>query len=176
MNANLSKLLAAMLSCMIGWAAVAAPPQTGSKTGYRSKPAAPIDVRWLADGTDGRVEVWVTAGVDHVGARLRLIVPGAGAPLVANLPAAEAGQVQGHSWTLDRPAAGAVRLSIDLDTGDTVLSRQVFAPAGTGKRKTQRSPAPVRPDKAHPHAGADGEGGEELVRLPAEVTIRRAID
>ena len=61
-----------------------------AKVPQTHKPAAPIAVRWLDDGRDGTVTVELVAGVDHVGAELRLVLPGRQRPLTARLPAAVA--------------------------------------------------------------------------------------
>jgi hypothetical protein len=156
-------------------------PQVGDKRLYRSKPSAPIDVRWVSDGADGRVLVDMTSGLDHVGATLSLFVQGRGAPLVANLPSAAAGEIQAVSWSLNRPAVRPLRLSIRLDTGDAVVTRQVVAPRPAGKpRRDGARPASVSDgSRASEFAGQSAEADERrelLIRLPAAVTIRKAGD
>lgn len=181
MKANPISIVVAFCAVLLCGSGAAGEPPAGKKHAYRSKPTAPIDVRWIENGADGRVEIEVVAGVDHVGTQLRLVVPGAGAPLGATLPAAAAGEIQTVSWTLDRPLTKSARLSLEVDTGDAVMAKQVQAPRPASKRRGVTAPAtnvhdPNLPSAA-PVAGAPAHGAEErLVTLPAEVTIRRAED
>jgi hypothetical protein len=172
-------LIFTMATLLTGSPLLAETPSEGVKRAYRSKPAAPIDVRWLADGSEGRVEIAVVSGVDHVGVSLRLAVSGAGAPLTASLPAATAGEVQIVSWTLDQPAKSAMRLSIDLDNGDAVIARRLVGPAVAGRsgRPKSRSRTERETSLSQDRGTADvseSVSADRLVVLPAEVAIRKA--
>jgi hypothetical protein len=178
---SLIAIIAVLAMLLTGASVLAGAPEDGAKHAHRAKPSAPIDVRWLADGSDGRVEVAVASGVDHVGANLRLFLPGAGEPLAATLPAAGAGEVQVVAWTLDRPTSQSPRLSITVNTGDESMTRQVAAPRSAGKTRRERAPGEPRADRLNsPTVGADDASSAQpdrpLARLPAAVTIRKAGD
>jgi hypothetical protein len=178
---SLIAIVALMAMLLTGAEVLADASERGAKPAHRAKPSAPIDVRWLADGSDGRVEVAVATGVDHVGANLRLLLPGSGQPLSATLPAAGAGEVQVVAWTLDRPASRPPRLSITVDTGAVSMTRQVAAPPAVGKtRRELARPEPHADRLEPPDEGAEGASDAQrvrpLARLPAVVTIREAGD
>lgn len=180
MKASALTAVVALVSVLVGGPTVAGPVSLHGKDSHRSKPSAPIDIRWLSAGDDGRVEIAVTTGVDHVGARLRLVIPGAGAPLHATLSAARAGEVQTVEWMLDRPVTRSPRLAIELDTGEAVIAKQVLAPPPASGKAPRRGALPVRPSPDLPAVPSDAvpdeRRGEELITMPAEVTIRRTGD
>lgn len=153
-----------------------------AKVRQTHKPAAPIAVRWLDDGRDGTVTVELVAGVDHVGAELRLVLPGGQRPLTARLPAAVAGETQTADWVLDRPATAAPRLMIELDTGEGRVAGTDVAPWSRGKRAGDLPrPLPeVRPEALQERQELIKEDeeptGEGIVEMPAEQTIRRQGD
>lgn len=146
------------------------------------KPSAPIAVRWLDDGRDGNVTIELVAGVDHVGAELRLVLPGGQRPLTARLPAAVRGERQSVGWVLDRPVTEPPRLLIELDTGDRRIAGTDVAPWSRGKRAgSLPRPLPeVRPEilQGQPALSQEDEGlaDDDIVELPAEQTIRRQQD
>ena len=139
-----------------------------------AKPTAPIEVRWLAAGEDGTVSLQIVSGVDHVGASVRVIGPGIGRPLVAQLPAATAGEIQTAEWTLDGRTGQSLRAIIEIDAGDSVMARTAVLAPTRGKPVRR---APSRPSKDKPAANTNAprnEGvGDGLVELPVEQTIRR---
>lgn len=146
------------------------------------KPSAPIAVRWLDDGRDGKVTIELVAGVDHFGAELRLVLPGGQRPLTARLTAAVAGETQTVDWVLDRPATAAPRLLIELDTGDRRIAGTDVAPWSRGKRagSVPRPLPEVSPEvlQGQPALSQEDEGlaDDDIVALPAEQTIRRQQD
>jgi len=145
----------------------------GAKTPrMTAKPTAPIQVRWLSAGEDGIVSLEIVCGVSYVGATVRLIAPGIGRPLVAQLPAAAAGEVQPAEWTLNRAVRGPLRAIVEIDTGEQTMASTAVASAGT--RKSDRQPAAGAPSDAGP--SNQKLTSETLVELPAEQTIRRKGD
>jgi hypothetical protein len=146
------------------------------------KPSAPIAVRWLDDGRDGKVTIELVAGVDTVGAELRLVLADGQRPLTARLPAAVSGEKQIVDWVLDRPAVTAPRLLIELDTGDRLIAGTAVAPRSRSKRAgSLPRPLPeLRPEvlQGQPASSQDDAGlaEDDIVELPAEQTIRRQQD
>ncbi len=145
-----------------------------------AKPTAPVGVRWLSTGQDGTASVQVVSGVDHVGATVRVTVPGQGQPLMARLPAAAAGEVQIAEWTLEqRPATGPLRAVVEIDTGDHRMARAVVTPAYE-RGKPEKRPVPMpqgeRPaTKGGPETNPAVKMGQDeaLIELPAQQTVRR---
>ncbi len=141
------------------------------------KPEAPVQIRWIADGRDGRVALEIESSVDQVGAVVRLSVPGQGPLQSIQLPAAKAGELQRAQWWLEGPAEFPPRVSVEIDTGQSRMPRNAVAPwsrdkntgiraepgAGAGKRS-------AAPDKAE--IEGQGDQRDSLAPLPAEQTIR----
>lgn len=137
-----------------------------------AKPTAPIQVRWLSTGEDGIVSLEIVSGVNYVSATVRLTAPGIGRPLVAQLPAAAAGEVQPAEWTLNRAVRGPLRATVEIDTGEQTMASTAVVPAQN--RKADRRAGSRPPSEA----GASNQKltPETLVELPAEQTIRRKGD
>ncbi len=147
----------------------------------RTKPEAPIEIRWLADGRHGDVVLEIVSGIDHVGAVVRLTTPGLGAPRVTRLPAARAGEPQTVEWQLGQPATRPLKVFIEVDTGEGRIARNAVA-SGSGRKKgraagefeSRPEETPRAPEAAG--AGTDQAEGDRLAILPAEQTIRREND
>jgi len=147
----------------------------------RTKPEAPIEIRWLADGRHGDVVLEIVSGIDHVGAVVRLTTPGLGAPRVTRLPAARAGEPQTVEWQLGQPATRPLKVFIEVDTGEGRIARNAVA-SGSGRKKgraageieSRPEETPRAPKAAG--AGTDQAEGDRLAILPAEQTIRREND
>lgn len=147
----------------------------------RTKPEAPIEIRWLADGRHGDVVLEIVSGIDHVGAVVRLTTPGLGAPRVTRLPAAKAGERQTVEWQLGQRATRPPKVFIEVDTGEGRIARNAVA-SGSGRKKgraagdfeSRPEEAPRAPKVAG--AGTDQTDGDRLAILPAQQTIRREND
>lgn len=142
-----------------------------------TKPEAPIDIRWIDDGRDGHVALEIVSGVDHVGAVVRLIVPGQGEPRQVQLPAAKAGEAQRAQWWLERPPAHAPRVLVEIDTGESRMPRNSAAPWARGKDRSVRAEFEARgkdreTGREKTEAGSQADQPDSLVTLPAEQTIR----
>ncbi|MGD8734422.1 MAG: hypothetical protein PVI08_08035, partial [Gammaproteobacteria bacterium] len=119
------------------------------------KPEAPVEIRWLADGRDGRVVLEIVSGVDQVGAVVGLAVPGEGRPRKVQLSAAQAGETQRVQWWLEAPAAHPPRVTVQIDTGASRMVRNAVAPWSRGKNseilaefESGGGKAPATPAKA----------------------------
>lgn len=141
------------------------------------KPEAPIEIRWLADGRDGKVALEIVSGVDQVSAVVRLTLPGQGSPREVQLPAAQAGQVQRVQWWLDEPAKHPPRIFVEIDTGQSRMPRRAIAPWSRGKNREIRAEFDARRDPgAVGTEKSDAESGigppDSVTPLPAQQTIR----
>ncbi len=141
------------------------------------KPEAPIEIRWLADGRDGKVALEIVSGVDQVGAVVRLTLPGQGSPREVQLPAAEAGQAQRVQWWLDEPAKHPPRIFIEIDTGQSRMPRSTIAPWSRGKNREIRAEFDARLDPGSvstEKSDAESSAGppDSVTPLPAQQTIR----
>ena len=141
------------------------------------KPEAPVEIRWLADGRDGRVVLEIVSGINQVGAVVRLSVPGQDRLGPIQLPAAKAGEAQRVQWWLEAPAAHPPRVSVEIDTGQTRMPRNAVAPWSRGKNGGTRAEPDAgvgkrsaAPEKAEPDE--PGNQSDLIVPLPAEQTIR----
>ena len=157
--------------------------QTSGKTAHDArqmmsgKPEAPVEIRWLADGRDGRVVLEIVSAIDQVGAVVRLSVPGQDRLEPIQLPAAKAGEAQRVQWWLEAPAAHPPRVSVEVDTGRSRMPRNAVAPWSRGKNAGIRAEPDAGAGKrsaAPEKAESDEPAGrrERLAPLPAEQTIR----
>jgi hypothetical protein len=161
--------------------ATGAPAVVSKPRGTRTKPEAPIDIRWLADGRNGDVVLEIVSGIDHVGAVVRLTAPGLGTPRVARLPAAKAGELQTVEWQLGQPATRPPKVFIEVDTGEGRIARNAVASWSGGKKGRAAGEFESRPEETPrapkaAGAGTDQVNGDRLAILPAEQTIRREND
>ena len=141
-----------------------------------AKPAAPIDVRWLATGDDGNVSLQIVSGVDHVGATVRLRGPGLGRAVTIQLPPALAGEIQTARWNLDQPVRGPIRAVIEIDTGDGTMARSAMAAVSRDKSQARVQMVGTR-NADHGAAGAGRQADHDegpLAELPVEQHIRRS--
>ena len=84
-----------------------------------SKPSVPVSLRWVQDGSEGVVEVEVSAGVNHDGVDLTLVLPGVGRVSDRSLPGASAGPAGTVTWELGTLAAGdsdCYEVAVTFDT------------------------------------------------------------
>jgi hypothetical protein len=159
-----------------------------------SKPSAPVSLRWIRDGREAVVEVEVSAGVDHDGVDLTLMLPGAGPVPARSLPAAGAGPAGTVSWELEAPVTTPPRVIVVLRQGAARQGASFVAPVGArqdvvrpdgqpdaGPANAKRSRAagearlPRPPAEAPEPPAPRGESAEPeaLHPLPARETLRR---
>ena len=163
-----------------GLQAPASAHDKGTRSGQHlmsGKPEAPIEIRWLADGRDGKVALEIVSGVDQVSAVVRLTLPGQGSPREVQLPAAEAGQAQRVQWWLDEPAKHPPRIFVEIDTGQSRMPRSAIAPWSRGKNREIRAEFDARLDPGAvgtEKSAAETRAGppDSVTPLPAEQTIR----
>jgi hypothetical protein len=128
------------------------------------RPEAPVDVRWLEVGQDGRVSVEVTPAIDYDRLELRLLIPGLdGPPTSLELSGGAGGRVRRATWLLAAPLPVSPRLLVILETRGQRLGRTVAAPHGTGQATPPRAvPVPVPRE----HGSIDGRGTERRPDRP----------
>jgi hypothetical protein len=120
--------------------------------GSPGKPGAPVDVRWLETGADGRISVEVSAGVDYDTLELRLLIPGMdSAPAPVRLESGAAGAIRRADWYLAGEPDVAVRLLVIIEAGGQRLARVVPGPSADSKRG-----GPASSPAAMPKATPDG--------------------
>lgn len=160
----------------------------------RGKPEAPVELRWLQDGRDGVVEVEVTAGVDHDGLDLMLVVPGVGQQGARSLPAAGAGPAGTVSWELGERPVSAPRVVVVIRRAETRQPRSFVAdwqstqdvalpdgqagPKGAGGKNPRVSgeSGVARAESTSPENGISDVAASEseaLESMPAQETLKR---
>jgi len=129
----------------------------------QAKPSAPVELSWVQDGRDGVVEVRVTAGVDHDGLDLMLVVPGVGGQGARSLPAATAGPAGTVTWELGERPVSAPRVVVVIRRAETRQPRSFVA-------DWQSTQDLALPDG---QAGPKGAGGKNA-RVSGESGVARA--
>lgn len=119
--------LCLLAACAGAAAADEAPPRLDA-----GQAAAPVTVRWLETGQDGRVSVEVIPGVDYQRLELRLLVTGAGGPPAPMmLSGGRRGEIRRAAWYLAKTPRVTPRLQVILEIAGHRLGRTVAAPAPT---------------------------------------------
>lgn len=113
------------------WTSVNAGGETdpASRAVSGAKPSVPVSLRWLGDGSEGVVEIELSAGVDHDGLDVTLILPGVGRVSDRSLPGASAGPAGTVTWQLDAPVTTAPRVVVILRQGSGRQAGTFVAPA-----------------------------------------------
>ena len=143
-----------------------APQATQAVTG--SKPSVPLTVRWLRDGSEGVVEIEVSAGVDHDGLDVTLVLPGQGRLSGRSLPAASAGPAGTVTWELDAPVTTPPRAVVILRQGSARQAGSFVAPDLDIQDQVRPDGQPEAGQPAGKRPRAAGEAGLSAEALEAE--------
>lgn len=153
--------LCLVLPLAADWAVADDPPWRGA-----GKPEAPVEVRWLEAGAEGRVSVEVVPGIDYDGLELQLLVARPeGLPSRMMLGGGQRGDVRRAGWFLAAPPSVAPRLLVILVIGGHQIGRTVMAPDLAGApeagldapqpRPDDHGVIPMRADERRSRAGED---------------------